>query len=114
MLGACAERLAFLLAVDPAETDAFSFVVVQDFECVAVEEGDDGAGEVGGGFPPRSLRGVTDAPLAIGARTAPKDAAVDQPDREPVLVGPAQRAEYQVITRERDAPTVVGDGVVLL
>ena len=39
--------LAFLRAVDAAEADAFRVVVVQDFDGVAVEDGDDGAGEVG-------------------------------------------------------------------
>lgn len=42
-----AERLAFLRAVDVAEADAFRPLVVQDFDGVAVEDGDDGAGEVG-------------------------------------------------------------------
>lgn len=37
-----AERLAFLWAVDPAETDALSMVAVQDFDGIAVEDGDDG------------------------------------------------------------------------
>jgi hypothetical protein len=55
VLGACAKRLAFLWAVDPTETDAFSFVVVQDLECVAVEEGDDGAGDVVGGSLPEAF-----------------------------------------------------------
>jgi hypothetical protein len=32
--------------VDAAEADAFSMVAVQDFEGVAVEDGDDGASEV--------------------------------------------------------------------
>jgi len=49
MLGSLAERLAFLRAVDAAEADAFRVVVVQHFEGVAVEDGDDGAGEVGKG-----------------------------------------------------------------
>jgi hypothetical protein len=35
--------LAFLRAVDPAKADAFSFTIVQDFEGVTVEDGDDGA-----------------------------------------------------------------------
>ena len=38
--------LALLGAVDAAQTDAFGVVIVQDFEGVAVEDGDDGAGEV--------------------------------------------------------------------
>ena len=38
--------MAFLLAVDAAEADTFSMVAVQDFERVAVENGDDGAGEI--------------------------------------------------------------------
>ena len=40
------KRAALLGAVDAAETDAFRVVVVQDFERVAVEDGDDLAGEV--------------------------------------------------------------------
>jgi len=39
-------RLAVLRAVDPAEVDAFRVLVVQDFDRVAVEDGDDGAGEI--------------------------------------------------------------------
>lgn len=35
------------MAIDPAEADAFSVVVMQNFEGVAVEDGNDGAGEVG-------------------------------------------------------------------
>jgi hypothetical protein len=35
--------LAFFRAVDPAEADAFRKLVVQDFERVPVEDGDDGA-----------------------------------------------------------------------
>ena len=69
---------------------------------------------VGGGFAPGSLRGVVDPASAEGARAAPKDADVDQPDREHVLVGPAQRAEYQAHTRQPDAPAMAGDGVALL
>jgi hypothetical protein len=50
-LPVCPKRckgLAFLRAIDPAEADAFSVAVVQDFEGVAVEDGDDRAGEVSG------------------------------------------------------------------
>ena len=39
--------LALLRAINAAETDTFSAVVVQDFEGVSVEDGDDGTGEVG-------------------------------------------------------------------
>ena len=39
MLGLLAERLALLRTVDAAEADAFSTVVVQDFEGVAIEDG---------------------------------------------------------------------------
>jgi hypothetical protein len=38
--------LAFLRAVDATETDAFRVSAVQDIDGVAVEDGDDGAGEV--------------------------------------------------------------------
>jgi len=38
-LGIVPERLALLRTVDAAEADTFSFVVVQDFEGVAIEEG---------------------------------------------------------------------------
>ena len=43
-----AEGLAFLRTVNTAEPDTFRVLVVQDFDGVAVEDGDDGAGEVGG------------------------------------------------------------------
>ena len=33
---------------NPAEADTFSAVIVQNFDGVAVEDGNDGAGEVGG------------------------------------------------------------------
>jgi hypothetical protein len=49
LLGSLAEGLALLWAVDPAEADAFSFVVAHNFDGVAVEDGDDGAGEVSNG-----------------------------------------------------------------
>jgi hypothetical protein len=39
--------LALLGAVDAAEADTLRVGVVQDFDGVAVEDGDDGAGEVG-------------------------------------------------------------------
>ena len=39
----------YLRAVDPAEAYAFSAAVVQDFDGVAVEDGDDRAREVGEG-----------------------------------------------------------------
>jgi len=38
-----------LMAVDPVETNAFRVVVAENFEGVTVEDGDDGAGEVGKG-----------------------------------------------------------------
>ena len=47
LLRSLAVGLAFLWAVDAAEADTFRVVVVQDFDGVAVEDGDDGAGEVG-------------------------------------------------------------------
>ena len=47
VLGLLAEGLAFLRAVNPAEADAFRMLIVQDFDGVAVEDGDDGAGEGG-------------------------------------------------------------------
>jgi len=37
----------FLKAVNPFEADAFRVLVLEDFEGVAVADGDDGAGEVG-------------------------------------------------------------------
>ena len=46
--GLLATGLTLLGAVDPAEADAFRVLVVQNFNRVAVEDGDDGAGEVGG------------------------------------------------------------------
>jgi hypothetical protein len=47
LLGSLAVGLAFLRAVDPTETDTFMALVVQNFDGVAVEDADDGAGEVG-------------------------------------------------------------------
>jgi hypothetical protein len=47
LLRVLAIRLAFLWAVDAGKTDAFRVLVVQDFDGVAVEDGDDGAGEIG-------------------------------------------------------------------
>jgi hypothetical protein len=35
--------LAFLRAVDATEMDAFRMVIVQDFNSVAIKDGDDGA-----------------------------------------------------------------------
>ena len=40
--------VVFLRTVDVAETDTLRVGVVQDFDGVAVEDGDHGAGEVGG------------------------------------------------------------------
>jgi hypothetical protein len=37
---------AFHRAADAAETDAFPVVIVDNVDCVAVEDGDDGAGGV--------------------------------------------------------------------
>jgi hypothetical protein len=39
--------LAFLRAVDATEADTFRPGVVQDFDGIAVEDRDDGAGDVG-------------------------------------------------------------------
>jgi hypothetical protein len=47
MFGIVAEGLTFLRAVDATESDTFRICVVQDFDGIAVEDGDDGAGEVG-------------------------------------------------------------------
>jgi hypothetical protein len=47
LLGSLAVGLAFFWAVDAIKADAFGVMVVQDFDGVAVEDGDDGAGEVG-------------------------------------------------------------------
>jgi hypothetical protein len=48
VLGIATKGLAFLRAVDAAEADAFSMVAVQYFDGVAVNNGDDMAGVVGG------------------------------------------------------------------
>jgi hypothetical protein len=40
--------VGFFRAVDAAQADTFRAGVVQHFECVTVEDGDDGAGELGG------------------------------------------------------------------
>jgi hypothetical protein len=46
VLDVVAVGLAVLGTVDAAEADAFCMVAVQDFDRVAVEDGDNGAGEV--------------------------------------------------------------------
>jgi hypothetical protein len=48
VLGVVAVGLALLRAIDPAETDAFSLLVVEDFDRVAVNYPDYSSGEVGG------------------------------------------------------------------
>jgi len=48
VLGACAVILALLRAVDAAEADGFSALVVEDFDGVAVDHSDNSSGEVGG------------------------------------------------------------------
>jgi hypothetical protein len=45
VLGCWAVGLALLRAVDAVQADTFGVVIVQDFERVAVEDGDDLAGE---------------------------------------------------------------------
>jgi hypothetical protein len=50
LLRSLAVGLAFLLAVDAVQADTFWVLVVQDFDGIAVEDGDDGAGEVGGNY----------------------------------------------------------------
>jgi hypothetical protein len=49
LFGSLAVGLALLRTIDPAEPNAFRVVIVQDFDGVAVEDGDDGAGEIGEG-----------------------------------------------------------------
>ncbi len=49
MLGSRAVRLTFLWAINATQADTFGAVAVQDFEGVAVEDGDDEAGEVSNG-----------------------------------------------------------------
>jgi hypothetical protein len=47
LLRSLAERLRFLRAVDAIQADALRLFVVQDFDRVAVDNGDDEAGELG-------------------------------------------------------------------
>jgi hypothetical protein len=42
LLGPFAEGLALLWTVDTAQSDTFKVLIVQDFDGVAVENGDDG------------------------------------------------------------------------
>ncbi|MGH7146773.1 MAG: hypothetical protein ACREIJ_02590 [Nitrospiraceae bacterium] len=64
---------AMLRAVDAAEADALRVVVVQDFDGVAVENANDGAGEVGGiykswneqGCQQKELYSLHDCTMAI-------------------------------------------------
>jgi len=46
MLGVVAKGLALFRAIDAAESDSFRMRVVQDFDGVAVEDGDHGAGDL--------------------------------------------------------------------
>lgn len=46
MFGSLAVGLAFLRAIDAAESDAFRVLVLQDFDAVAVEDGDDQPTEI--------------------------------------------------------------------
>lgn len=48
MLRSLAVGLAFFRAVDATETDTLRVGVVQDFDGIALEDGNNGAGEVGG------------------------------------------------------------------
>ena len=48
MLGIVAVSLALFRTVDAAQSDTLRMGVVQDFNGVAVEDRDNGAGEVGG------------------------------------------------------------------
>jgi hypothetical protein len=48
MLRLLAVGLVFLWAIDAVEANAFRVVIVQDFNGVAVEDADDGAGEIRG------------------------------------------------------------------
>lgn len=47
MLGSRAVGLPLLRTVDAAEADTFRALVMEDFDRLAVENGDNGAGEVG-------------------------------------------------------------------
>jgi hypothetical protein len=49
LLCTMAEGLAFLRAVDATEADTLSMVAIQYFDGVAIEDGDNGAGEVSEG-----------------------------------------------------------------
>jgi hypothetical protein len=49
LLGSRAVRLGLLRAIDAAEADTFGVVIVQDFDGIAVEDGDD---EDGGSHTP--------------------------------------------------------------
>ena len=54
---------------------------------------------------------VIDSAQAFGV--AAQDVAIDQPDRESALAGPAPRAEYHTHMREGAAPAVAGDSVAV-
>ena|SRR5438132_960086 len=80
LLGSIAVRLTLLLAVDPVETDTLGVCVVQDFDGVAVEDRDDGAGEVSNGpgwaeqEQERAESRDTDSCPATRVEARPKDA----------------------------------------
>jgi len=54
---------------------------------------------------------VIDSAQAFGV--AAQDVAIDQPDRESALAGPAPRAKYHTHMREGAAPAVAGDSVAV-
>lgn len=56
------------------------------------------------------LSSIALAPVSQNSRLTPKVFF----NRKHVLAGPAQRAEQHTHARERDAPTVAGDGIALL
>jgi len=59
VLGIFAEGLAFLRTVDAAQPEAFRLTIVQDVDGVAVDDGDDGAGEVSEGGRGKKKEGET-------------------------------------------------------
>ena len=63
---------------------------------------------VGGGFAPQfSINNSSKASTVVAVEAA-QDADVAQTDREPALLGMAQRAEYHTDTRKHDALAAAG------